>query len=117
MDECGTVPSAVARAMKQMRTIIFSIVCALMALGGRPCSAVIIQGELYDSYALVNSDGTTPLVGDATSGDLVQIILTGPDNAVQAPNALGAVSGDDTVLFTTHIGLGMPSAGTGMLDL
>lgn len=103
--------------MKRMRNTIFTIICALLALAARPCSAVIIQGELYDTFALVNSDGVTPLVGDATSGDLVQIILTGPDNAFNAPDSAGAVSGDDTVLFTTHIGLGMPSAGTGMLDL
>jgi hypothetical protein len=103
--------------MKQMRTIIFSGVCALLALGVRPCSAVIIQGELYDSFALVNNDGVTVLAGDATAGDLVQVIETGPDDAINVPGSgTGAPSGDDTVLFTLHVGTGIPSSGTGLLD-
>jgi len=80
--------------------------------------ATTIQMELFDSYALVNSDGVTPLVGNASAGDLVQVILTGPDDTINGPNSLnnGLPSGDDTVLFTLHVGTGMLSSGTGMLD-
>jgi len=83
----------------------------------RPVRATLIQMELYDSFALVNSDGVTPLAGDSTGGDLVQVIETGPDNAINAPSAgTGLPSGDDTVLFTLHVGTGEPFSGTGMLD-
>jgi len=103
--------------MKQMRIIIFSVVCALMALAGRPCSAVIIQMELYNSNPLLNSDGVTVLAGDATAGDLVQVIETGPDDAINAPSAgTGLPGGDDTILFTLHVGVGEISSGTGLLD-
>jgi hypothetical protein len=72
---------------------------------------------LYNSYPLVNSDGVTPLAGDASAGDLVQVIATGPDNAIEAPNSgSGLPSGDDTILFTLHVGTGIPSSGTGLLD-
>jgi hypothetical protein len=80
--------------------------------------ATTIQMELFDSFALVNSDGVTPLAGNALAGDLVQVILTGPDDAINGPNSFnnGSPSGDDTLLFTLHIGQGMPMSGTGMLD-
>jgi hypothetical protein len=81
--------------------------------------ATTIQMELFDSYALVNSDGVTPLAGNAAAGDLVQVILTGPDDAINAPNSSnnGQPSGDDTILFTLHVGQGEPVSGTGMLDV
>jgi hypothetical protein len=86
----------------------------VMALSAR---ATTIQMELFDSFALVNSDGVTPLAGNSSAGDLVQVILTGPDDAINAPNNFsGLPSGDDTVLFTLHVGTGMPVSGTGMLD-
>ena len=103
--------------MKQMRTIVLLAIGAAVALRVPPCHAVIIQDELYNSFALVNSDNTTPLAGDATAGDLVQVILTGPNNAINGPSTSGGVGGDDTILFTTHVGLGIPISGTGLLDL
>lgn len=47
-------------------------------------------------------DGVTP-----EPGCLVQIIGVGANNVPDLPNAGGSVSGDDSVLLTTYIGLGM----------
>jgi len=102
--------------MKHIHTfILILLMAATMAV--LPVQAVIIQMELYNSNPLVNNDGVTVLAGDATAGDLVQVIETGPDNAINAPNATtGLPSGDDTILFTLHVGTGIPSSGTGLLD-
>jgi len=102
--------------MKRRHTLVLILLTAASA-AVLPARATIIQMELYDSYALVNSDGVTVLAGDASAGDLVQVIETGPDNTINAPSAgTGLPSGDDTILFTLHVGTGMPSSGTGMLD-
>jgi hypothetical protein len=102
--------------MKHIHTRVL-ILLAAATIGVSSARATTIQMELFDSFALVNSDGVTPLVGNATAGDLVQVILTGPDDAINAPNNFsGLPSGDDTVLFTLHVGTGMPMSGTGMLD-
>jgi len=37
----------------------------MMVVAALPACATIIQMELYDTYALVNSDGVTVLAGDA----------------------------------------------------
>ena len=96
---------------------VVGILVTAAALAVLPARATIIQMELYDSYAMVNSDGVTLLAGDAVAGDLVQVIETGPDNAINAPSSFtGLPSGDDTILFTLHVGTGEPSSGTGMLD-
>jgi PEP-CTERM motif len=89
----------------------------LIGLAALPARATIIQLELYNSYPLVNSDGITPLAGNSSAGDLVQVIATGPDDAINAPSgSTGLPSGDDTVLFTLHVGTGIPTSGTGLLD-
>jgi hypothetical protein len=93
------------------------MVLAAVAVAAASARATIIQLELYNSYPLVNSDGMTPLAGNASAGDLVQVIATGPDDAINAPSgSTGLPTGDDTVLFTLHVGTGMLSSGTGMLD-
>jgi hypothetical protein len=118
MDECRTVPGATTRAMKQMRNTVLALICAALAVSAKPCAAVIIQGELYDSFALVNSDGVTPLQGNPTAGDLVQIILTGSGDAISTPNNFsGQPSGNNDLFFTTHIGVGVPTPNTGFMDL
>jgi hypothetical protein len=103
--------------VKQIRAFVLILVTTVTVMA-MPARATTIQMELFDSFALVNSDGVTPLAGNATAGDLVQVILTGPDDAINAPNSLddGLPGGDDTVLFTLHVGTGMLSSGTGMLD-
>jgi hypothetical protein len=102
--------------MKHMRALAGILLTAATVVV-LPARATIIQLELYNSYPLVNSDGVTPLAGNASAGDLVQVIATGPDDAINAPNgSTGLPSGDDTVLFTLHVGTGIPSSGTGLLD-
>jgi hypothetical protein len=117
MDKSGAVPGAATRAVKHIHTLVLILLTAA-TVAVLPAQATTIQLELFDSYALVNNDGVTPLVGNASAGDLVQVILTGPDDAINAPNSLddGLPGGDDTVLFTLHVGTGMPISGTGMLD-
>ena len=103
--------------MKYRHTFAGIFLVTAATIAALPARATVIQMELYDSYALVNSDGVTLLAGDATAGDLVQVIETGPDSAINAPSTgTGLPSGDDTVLFTLHVGTGMPTPGTGMLD-
>ena len=93
------------------------ILLTAAAVAVLPAQATIIQMELYNSYALVDSDNSTLLAGDATAGDLVQVIATGPDLTINAPSTgTGLASGDDTILFTLHVGTGMPISGTGLLD-
>lgn len=101
--------------MKRTLIIIAWVVIGLTGLALRS-RATTIQLELYNSYPLLDSDGLTPLAGDSSAGDLVQVILAGPNDAVNAPTALGGVGGDDTLLFTLHVGTGIPSSGTGLLD-
>ena len=103
--------------MKHRHTLLLLILLTATSVAVSSARATVIQMELYDSYALVNSDGVTLLAGDASAGDLVQVIATGPDNAINAPStSTGLPSGDDTILFTLHVGTDMPSGGTGMLD-
>jgi hypothetical protein len=117
MDKSGAVPGAVTRAVKHIHKLALILLTATTVVVSSAW-ATTIQMELFDSYALVNSDGLTLLAGNASAGDLVQVILTGPDDAINAPNSLddGLPGGDDTVLFTLHVGTGMPMSGTGMLD-
>ena len=101
----------------KLRHTIFFMCLAVAVVATGPARGTIIQLELYNSYPLVNSDSITPLAGNSSAGDLVQVIATGPDNAIEAPSAgSGLPSGDDTVLFTLHVGTGIPSSGTGLLD-
>jgi hypothetical protein len=62
---------------------------------------------LYNNFPLLDQN-STPLLGNTSSGDLVQFILTGPDNAINPPDQYGNLTGDDTLLFTTHVGYGSP---------
>jgi len=102
--------------MKHIHTLILMLLTAV-TVAVLPARATIIQMELYNTDPLVNNDGVTVLAGNATAGDLVQVIATGPDNTINAPSAgTGLPSGDDTILFTIHVGVGEISSGTGLLD-
>jgi len=102
--------------MKRTLLIVALMSVALTAMTV-PSRATTIQMELYNSYPLLDSNAMTPLAGNSAAGDLVQVILAGADNTINAPNSLsGSPSGDDSVLFTLHVGTGIPSSGTGLLD-
>jgi hypothetical protein len=70
---------------------------------------------LYNSFALLDSNGSTPLEGLAAAGDLVQLILVGPNGVIDTPTLAGAPGGDDTLVFTTHVGAGLTTTNTGKL--
>lgn len=70
---------------------------------------------LYNTVPLLDSDGVTPLQGTATSGDLVQLILVGPNGVIDPPDSFGNPSGDDVLLIATHVGAGLPTTNTGLL--
>ena len=91
------------------------ILFAALAVVTRQSQATIIQLELYDSYPLVDQANVN-LQGYATAGDLVQVILAGNNNAIDAPNAFGGVNGDDQLLITLHVGVGQPIPDTGLVD-
>jgi hypothetical protein len=96
------------------RTKILLIVVAALALGALTSQATLVQLELYNTYALIDENNVN-LVGDASSGDLVQVILAG--SGIDAPDVYGNPGGDDVLMFTLHVGQGMPIPGTGMLDV
>jgi hypothetical protein len=102
--------------MKRIYTLA-GILVAAVSVGVLPARATIIQLELYNSYALVNSDGVTPLA----PGDLVQVIATGPGDSISAPSVFsGAPSGQNSILFTPNlqVGEGVPGPGNaGYLDV
>jgi hypothetical protein len=108
------------------RTLIILIVVSAV-LGGlmRPCAATLINLDLYNTEALLNSDAFTPLLGTTNSGDLVQVILLGADNTINAPDIYGNPGGDDTLLSFgnptnswLHVGFGVPfNPDQGLLDV
>jgi hypothetical protein len=100
--------------MKRIYTLA-GILVAAATVAVLPARATIIQLELYNSYALVNSDGSTPLA----VGDLVQVIATGPADTIGAPSAeSGSPGGENSVLFTLQVGEGVPEPGNpGLLDV
>lgn len=99
--------------MKRLRILILLLWSVLACRA----HATTIQMELYNSYPLLNSDALTPLAGNSSAGDLVQVILAGANNAIDTPNVYGSPGGDDTLLFTTHLGAGIPIPDPGYLDV
>ncbi len=93
--------------MKRTLTIVLAIGIAL-SVAARAARATVIDLELYNTNPILDNDNSTPLLGDLSSGDLVQLILT-PNDAVNAPDQFGNAAGGDIVLFSGHIGLGMPA--------
>ena len=70
-----------------------------------------VQFTAYSSSGIMDSNGSLPLLGNPTGGDLIHLILDGGDGLVNEPNTLtGAPGGDDTLLGTTYVGYGIPSS-------
>jgi hypothetical protein len=110
-----------------MRRIYLLLIAVFTACGGVvfPCAATLINLDLYNTEALLNSDAFTPLLGNTTSGDLVQVILLGAGNTVNAPDQYGNPTGNNTLLSFgdptnswLHVGYGLPSnPDQGLLDV
>jgi hypothetical protein len=90
----------------QKNFLIAGVSLAIALLSSVPARAVLINLELYNSFGLID-EASVPLQGTAASGDVVQFILAGANGAIDAPSLSGGVGGDDTLLFTTHVGAGM----------
>jgi hypothetical protein len=94
-----------------------SLCTILLALIAVTSLAANVDLDLFNSFALLD-ENNVPLQGDTSSGDLVQLLLTGPDNAIDAPGPTGEPTGDDALLFTTFVGAGLPSQpNQGLLDV
>ena len=83
--------------------------------------AAFVNLTLYNSFALLDSDQSTPLSGSASSGDMVQLILVGANGHIDTPGDTGSPTGDDSLLPTTlptnptHVGAGLPGSNQGLL--
>lgn len=79
------------------------------------CAHATVDLTLFNSFPLLDSNGTTPLQGIAAYGDLAELILVGPNGVIDPPTVSGTPGGDDTLLFTTHVGTGLTTTNTGFL--
>jgi len=84
-------------------------------------NAAIINLTLYNEDPLVDMS-STPLLGNALSGDLVQLLTPGLDGMIDIVNVYNGIA-DDDVLFAssdnpTHVGAGTftPANDTGVLS-
>jgi hypothetical protein len=91
------------------RLIAFLSFLALLT-GGLAQSASAGTFEAMSTSGILDVDGVTYLQGNVMelSGDLVQLIWTGPDGVIDAPDSLGRTTDDDSLLGTTFIGYGYP---------
>jgi hypothetical protein len=90
-------------------------VFALALLAALPVLADV-DLTLYNTQPLLREDGLTPLSGTSSGGALVQLILAGTNSIRDLPySSSGAPGGDDLLLFTTHVGAGLPLTNTGWL--
>src|ERR1043166_8082838 len=97
------------------------VVFAALAAAVLPCAATLINLDLYNSEPLLD-ETLTPLMGNTAAGDLVQVILTGPNGVPDAPSQSGSPGGDDVQLFVgdlrLHVGYGVPfNPDQGLLDV
>ena len=89
------------------------IILTLMMAAVLPALATV-DLTLYNTFPLLDNL-STPLEGISASGDLVQLILTGPNGIIDTPSGTGGVTGDDVLLFTSHVGAGLTTTNTGLL--
>ncbi len=83
---------------------LFVVLLGLMALGAQAGTF-----EAMATAGIVDVDNTF-LKGNVMrmSGDLVQLIWTGPDGTIDDPDSNGYTTDDDSLLGTTFIGYGYP---------
>lgn len=82
----------------------------LVALTGLTLTAALQAGtlEAYSSSGVRDSDGVTYLQGNASGGDLVQLIWVGANGVADDADTLGGTTSDDSLLGTTYVGYGFP---------
>ena len=64
--------------------------------------------EAYTTVGIMERDKMTPLMGNTSNGDLIQLFWVGPDGEIGEPDSLGRMFADDSLLGTSHIGVGHP---------
>ncbi|MBT3192088.1 MAG: hypothetical protein HN341_05995 [Verrucomicrobia bacterium] len=101
------------------RCLANGLVCASVLMLALPLRADEVNLTIYNSSALQDSDSATALEGGAGAGDLVQLVLAGPNNTIDPPDGSGNPGGDDTILTAvnhpTHVGAGMTTTNSGFL--
>lgn len=94
---------------------------AVLVAAGPSARGAFVNLTLYNSFALLDADQATPLSGNASSGDLVQLILDGGNGLIDLPDLNGGASGDDALLPVslannpTHVGAGLGGSNHGLL--
>ncbi len=84
-----------------IKTIVVTIVINLVSLTGAMAATL----EAFSNQGCLDIDGSY-LNGNTSAGDLVQLIWTGADNAINPADELGNVTGDDILLGTMYVGYG-----------
>jgi hypothetical protein len=103
------------RRRSRSRPPTWSVLVVLwLGLAGSVWASVDLT--LYNAEPLLREDGLTPLAGTASHGSLVQVILAGNNTLPDEPQPTsGGPGGDDVLLFTTHVGVGLPLTDAGLL--
>jgi len=92
------------------RQVFFSCILGLIfhVLISTSSSALCGTLEAMSTTGVMDEGGTVPLQGDASGGDLVQLIWIGSDGQIDSPDSEGNPTDDDSLLGTTYIGYGYP---------
>lgn len=101
--------------MRKAVTSILILFAALAVPTPRSHATIIQLDDLYNNTPLVDQ-ANAYLQGDATAGDLVQVIVAGNNGSIDAPNGSGLAGGDDQILLTLHVGVGQLGPNTGWVD-
>ncbi|MBN2410739.1 T9SS type A sorting domain-containing protein [candidate division KSB1 bacterium] len=72
---------------------------------------VIVSTSSSGTFEAVSNEGCLDidgsyLIGNSNSGDLVQLIWTGPDGNINQADEMGNATGDDVIIDSTYIGYG-----------
>ena len=81
---------------------IITLIAILLTL----CSVQAGTLEAFSDAGCVDVNGSTYLIGNTNSGDLVQLIWTGVDGVINDADEMGNATGDDVIIDSTYIGYG-----------
>ncbi|MBU0678429.1 MAG: hypothetical protein KJ626_09955 [Verrucomicrobia bacterium] len=92
--------------------------CIILAiLAASALYAANVDLTLYNTYALLDSDDSTPLEGTSSAGDLIQLIHAGANETIDPPAGDLSPGGDDTLLSAasnpTHVDAGRSTTNSG----
>jgi len=91
--------------MKRMiATIVIAWLAGLCITGATQAGTL----EAYSSSGVKDADSITYLLGNSSSGDLIQLIWVGANGVADDADTLGGTTADDSLLGTTYVGYGFP---------